>query len=77
MDTIAKICDHENCKMIIIDEILVSETIIEKQFLCNLQACKGACCIEGDYGAPLESEELFVLEEIYEKVKPFLRKHKP
>ena len=58
--------------MIIIDEILVSEAIIDEQFKCNLNACKGACCWEGDYGAPLESEELHTLENIYEDIKPFL-----
>ncbi len=53
---------------------IVSEDIIEKDFVCNLSACKGACCIDGDAGAPLEKEETKILEEIYPKVKPFLRK---
>ena len=53
---------------------LVSEDIIEKDFLCNLSACKGACCVEGDAGAPLDEEEVEILETIYPKVKPFLRK---
>ncbi len=44
--------------MIIVGDKLVSEDIIEKKFLCNLEACKGACCIEGDAGAPLAAEEL-------------------
>ena len=52
---------------------IVSEDIIEKDFLCNLSACKGACCIDGDAGAPLESDEAKILEDIYPKVKPFLR----
>jgi hypothetical protein len=52
---------------------IVSEDIIEKDFVCNLSACKGACCINGDAGAPLEKEETTILEEIYPKVKPFLR----
>ena len=53
---------------------IVSEDIIKKDFVCNLSACKGACCIDGDAGAPLEKNETKILEEIYPKVKPFLRK---
>ncbi|MEC3905923.1 DUF3109 family protein [Tamlana sp. 2201CG12-4] len=52
---------------------IVSEEIIEKDFVCNLSACKGACCIDGDAGAPLEKDEVAILENIYPKVKPFLR----
>lgn len=52
---------------------IVSEDIIEKDFLCNLSACKGACCIDGDAGAPLEKEEVQILKDIYPKVKPFMR----
>lgn len=52
---------------------IVSEEIIEKDFVCNLSACKGACCIEGEAGAPLDKEETKILEEIYPTVKPFLR----
>ena len=53
---------------------IVSEDVIKKDFLCNLSACKGACCIDGDAGAPLEADETKTLEAIYPKVKPFLRK---
>lgn len=52
---------------------IVSEEVIEKDFLCNLSACKGACCVDGDAGAPLEPDETKMLEAIYPKVKPFLR----
>ena len=41
---------------------------------CDLNACKGACCVEGDSGAPLLKEEQTILEEIYKKVKPYMRK---
>lgn len=58
--------------MIQIGKTLLSEDIIEKEFVCNLSACKGACCIDGDAGAPLSKEELPILEKIYEKVEPFL-----
>ncbi|QAA82247.1 DUF3109 family protein [Aequorivita sp. H23M31] len=52
---------------------IVSEDIIEKDFVCNLNACKGACCIEGEAGAPVTADEVGILKEIYPKVKPFLR----
>ena len=52
---------------------IVSEAIIEKDFVCNLSACKGACCVEGDAGAPLSKEESQILKDIYPKVKPYLR----
>lgn len=53
---------------------IVSEGIIEKDFVCNLSACKGICCVKGEAGAPLDKEETKILEDIYPKVKPFLRK---
>lgn len=53
---------------------IVSEDILEKEFVCNLNACKGACCIKGEAGAPVEKSEVEVLREIYSEVKPFLRK---
>lgn len=53
---------------------IVSEDILQKDFVCNLSACKGACCVDGDAGAPLTEEETKILAEIYPKVKPFLRK---
>lgn len=52
---------------------IVSEEIIEKDFVCNLSACKGACCIDGDAGAPLDLEETKIMQDIYPKVKPFMR----
>ena len=59
--------------MFLIQEILVSEQVIHEKFICNLKACKGACCWEGDWGAPLEKEELTILDNIYNNVKPFLK----
>lgn len=52
---------------------IISEDIIEKDFVCNLNACKGECCIAGEAGAPLEQDEITILEDIYQDVKPFLR----
>jgi hypothetical protein len=58
--------------MIAIGNTFVSEELIEKKFVCDLNACKGACCVKGDYGAPLEDDELEIMESIYEKVKPYI-----
>jgi hypothetical protein len=60
------------CDMIKVGEVLVADDIRDKEFVCNLQKCKGACCVEGDYGAPLEESELQILEDIYPIVKPYL-----
>ncbi|MBT8187207.1 MAG: DUF3109 family protein [Croceitalea sp.] len=57
-----------------IGKTLISEEIIEHDFVCNLNACKGACCVDGQSGAPLEDSETQVLVDIYHRVKPFLRK---
>jgi hypothetical protein len=58
--------------VIVIDNILVSEDIVEKQFVCDLGKCKGGCCEDGDAGAPLEDKEQDIILELYEKVKPYL-----
>ena len=60
--------------MIQVDDKIISLDIFEKHFVCDLNACKGACCVEGDSGAPLLKEEEKTLDEIYEKVKPYMRK---
>ncbi|MGB0897027.1 MAG: DUF3109 family protein [Flavobacteriaceae bacterium] len=56
-----------------IGKTIVSEDIIENEFVCNLSACKGECCIAGEAGAPLDEDEVAIMEEIFPKVKPFLR----
>lgn len=58
--------------MIIVQDKLVSDDVVERQFICNLSACKGACCWEGDFGAPLDAEEIPVLEAIQEQIRPYL-----
>jgi hypothetical protein len=58
--------------VIAIDNILISEKVVEGQFVCDLLKCKGGCCEDGDAGAPLEKEELDRLNEVYEIVKPYL-----
>ena len=60
--------------MIQVEDKIISLDIFEKYFVCDLNACKGACCIEGDAGAPLLVEEERILEDIYEKVKPYMSK---
>lgn len=59
--------------MFLIEKTLLSEEILENDFVCNLNACKGACCVRGEYGAPLEAAETEILTRIFEKVKPYLR----
>lgn len=55
-----------------IDNKLVSAEILEKRFVCDLTACKGACCVKGDAGAPLKLPEISMLESILEDVKPYM-----
>ncbi|MDZ7608217.1 MAG: DUF3109 family protein [Cyclobacteriaceae bacterium] len=58
--------------MIVIGKTVLSDDIADNYFLCDLNKCKGGCCVEGDLGAPLEMEELPILDAIYEQVKPYL-----
>ncbi len=60
--------------LIEIQDKVVSLDIFEKKFVCDLNACKGACCIEGDAGAPLTFEEVDILEENLEFIVPYMRK---
>ena len=59
--------------LMIIDDIWVTGAVTEELFACDLSQCKGACCVQGDLGAPLDKKELAVLEEIYPEVEPYLR----
>lgn len=58
--------------MIMIGNVLVNDDVVEKQFVCDLDKCKGACCEDGDAGAPLDDEELDMVLKHYEKIKPYL-----
>jgi len=58
--------------VIAIDKVLVSDEVVEEQFVCDLDKCKGGCCEDGDAGAPLEEAELKELNKYYELVKPYL-----
>ncbi len=58
--------------MIAIENILVSDEVAKEQFVCDLSKCKGACCVDGDAGAPLEKAELEKINEVVDKVLPYL-----
>ncbi|MGV3600761.1 MAG: DUF3109 family protein [Dyadobacter fermentans] len=58
--------------MILIENTCISDDIEDQEFVCNLDKCKGACCVEGDSGAPLDEDELAILDEIYPQVEPYL-----
>lgn len=58
--------------MIVVGNKILSENIFEKLFMCDISACKGACCVEGDGGAPLTEEECAILDEILDEIKPYL-----
>lgn len=58
--------------MIEIDDKIVSADLLRECFACDLTACKGACCVEGNAGAPLEMDEVDTLEREYEAYKPYM-----
>ena len=60
------------CSMIEIDDVLISDDIVTKHFVCDLDACHGACCWEGEWGAPLLEEEPAIIKKVWKKVAPYL-----
>jgi len=58
--------------MIIVDDVIFSDDIRDKGFVCDLSRCKGACCVEGEGGAPLEKEECEILKQEAKNIAPFL-----
>ena len=56
-----------------IGDVLVSEDIVSEFFACDYPVCKGACCVVGDSGAPLEEEEIPALERDFHLFEPFIR----
>ena len=56
----------------IVDDCIISDNLAEFRFCCDLSQCKGACCVEGDCGAPLDKEEIQILERIYPVVKQYM-----
>lgn len=60
--------------MLQIGDCILSFDILNTKFACDLKKCKGACCVHGDSGAPLEENEVDILKEIFSKVRPFMRR---
>ena len=58
--------------MIVIDNKLISNEIVDEQFVCDLNKCKGGCCVDGDAGAPLNKDELQEINNVYDVVLPYL-----
>lgn len=59
--------------MIEIDGKIVSIELFKENFMCDLEACKGMCCVEGAAGAPVTDEEIETLKEKYEIYKPYMK----
>jgi hypothetical protein len=60
--------------VIAIDNVLISDDVVEAKFVCDLHKCKGGCCEDGDAGAPLEKEEKKIIDEHFDAIKPYLTK---
>jgi Fe-S-cluster containining protein len=60
--------------MFVVDHVLVSDSVLDAPFACNLGRCRGACCVQGESGAPLEPEERHMLERVLPKVRKDLRR---
>jgi len=58
--------------MILFDKTLISDDVRNSFFCCDLDSCKGACCVEGDAGAPLEELEISLLEDYLELILPYM-----
>ena len=59
--------------MIQIDDKIVSSELLTERFCCDLSHCKGICCVEGNAGAPLEIDEVEVLEHEWEAYRPYMK----
>ena len=59
--------------MIQVENKIISFDVFEKEFVCDLSVCKGACCVKGDAGAPLTWEEVDTISNNLDKIKPFMR----
>lgn len=60
------------CGMIIIGNTIVSKDFLQARFICDLPHCKGDCCVKGDAGAPLEEEEISLLEDNLDSIRAYM-----
>lgn len=74
ISTLRKCYFCKKTPLIVIDKVLLSDEIVEAEFVCNLSKCKGGCCEDGDAGAPLSDKELDEVKKSYEKVKSSMTK---
>jgi len=58
--------------MLSIDHVLIADAVLNEYFACDFSACNGLCCVEGDAGAPLEEEEISILEDYFDSIKPYM-----
>lgn len=58
--------------MIAIDQVLLSDEVVEQQFVCDLNSCKGGCCVDGDCGAPITAAEAETIAAVYPVIKSML-----
>lgn len=58
--------------MIEIDDKIISTDLLKECFACDLKQCKGICCVEGNAGAPLEMEEVDLLDEEFSNFRPYM-----
>ncbi|MCX8080140.1 MAG: DUF3109 family protein [Bacteroidia bacterium] len=58
--------------MIIVDNVVLDDALLDEYFVCDLKACKGACCVEGESGAPLEKPEINELKKNFNFIQPYL-----
>lgn len=58
--------------MIEIDDKIVSADLLRECFACDLSQCRGICCVDGNAGAPLEADEVDILEREYEAYRPYM-----
>ena len=58
--------------MISLDNTVISDDIKDSLFCCDLEQCRGGCCVEGDAGAPLEEEEISLIEDYLEFILSYM-----
>ncbi len=58
--------------MVVVEGVVVDDEVLRAKFRCHVAQCKGACCVVGELGAPVTSNEVEIIESLLEKVKPYL-----